>query len=108
MPSYSLTESKSRYKFQVELPGITKDNIDLNITESRIVIIEGSAAPSQLKNKDLRIHNCRELGGFSMRKVLNNPIDQKTVEANLKDGILYIILHKLDCKKSTRIPIKEV
>jgi HSP20 family protein len=108
VPSFSLIEAKSRYEFQIELPGVTKENIDLHINESRVVTIEDSATPRHLEDKDVRIHHRREEGRFSLCKHLESPINYKTVEANLKDGILYIVLHKLNCNERTRIPIKEV
>ena len=86
------------------LPGLTADSLELIIErdvlairgERRIVDPEGA--------KCLRRE--RRRGGFAREVTLPAPIDAERVEAQMKDGILRVLLPKAAAAKARRIEVK--
>lgn len=103
-PRTDITENESEYHLELELPGVTQDNIDLKI-DSNILIIEGKKEQSSEK-KDHNYHmQERYYGSFSRSISLPSNIDEEHVEANFKDGILSIKIPKKEQSKAKKIKI---
>ncbi|WP_024547410.1 Hsp20/alpha crystallin family protein [Rickettsia gravesii] len=103
-PRIDITENESEYNLEVELPGVTQDNIDLKI-DSSILTIEGKKAQSAEK-KDHNYHmQERYYGSFSRSISLPSNVDEEHVEANFKDGILSIKIPKKEQSKAKKIKI---
>lgn len=103
-PRTDITENESEYHLEVELPGVTQDNIDLKI-DSNILTIEGKKEQSTEK-KDYNYHmQERYYGSFSRSISLPSNIDEENVEANFKDGILSITIPKKEQSKAKQIKI---
>ncbi len=84
-----------------ELPGIKKDEIDLNVEEDYIEI----KAKSKNKKEDSRFYS-EEFRTFYTRIDLPSPVDADKAEATFSNGILEVKIPKLKSKKK-KIEIKE-
>ncbi|XP_044733493.1 small heat shock protein C4-like [Chrysoperla carnea] len=95
-------ENDSEYNLEMELPGITQDNIDLKI-DSNILTIEGKKEQSPEK-KDHNYHmQERYYGSFYRSISLPSNIDEEHIEAQFKDGILSIKIPKKEQSKAKKI-----
>lgn len=104
LPKTDITENESEYHLEVELPGVTQDNIDLKI-DSNILTIEGKKEQSTEK-KDHNYHmQERYYGSFSRSISLPSNVDEEHIEANFKDGILSIKIPKKEQSKAKKIKI---
>jgi HSP20 family protein len=86
-----------------ELPGLSRDAIDIHAEESRIVIRGERAsgqAPCEQYHRVERGH-----GRFSRAFVLPEPIDVDGVQADLKDGLLTVMIPKAGGRGSRRIDV---
>ena len=86
-----------------ELPGLTRDQIDIQAEESRIVICGERAvrqAPCEQYHRVERGH-----GPFSRAFVLPEPIDTEGVTADLQDGVLTVLLPKAGGRGARRIDV---
>lgn len=81
-PLTDIIEGDNDVAITIEIPGVEKDNIDLNVTEDTLEIKVD--APQR-----------------KYRKVLNlpNKVKPKSTKATYKNGILDIVLDKKDKKK---------
>lgn len=97
-----------KYEMHVELPGIKKEDVDIEVKPNRIEISAKHEESKEEKDKNwLR----RERGGFSFYRGFELPEEVKTdaAEAELEDGILKITLPKVEPKpeeKGTKVEIK--
>jgi HSP20 family protein len=93
MPSVDLKETDVAYTLTADLPGITKEDLKVNITE-RAVTIEGER--KEEKEKSLKGYHLRESSYGSFRRVtaLPDEVVADKSKATLKDGVLTLVLPK--------------
>ncbi|WP_186786305.1 Hsp20/alpha crystallin family protein [Rickettsia argasii] len=96
-------ENDSEYNLEMELPGITQDNIDLKI-DSNILTIEGKKEQS-LKRKIKLSYARTILWSFYRSISLPSNIDEEHIEAQFKDGILSIKIPKKEQSKAKKIKV---
>ena len=107
-PPMNVADMGDHYEMRLEVPGIPKENVNIEVTPNRIEINAKCEENKQENNKNwLR----RECSGVSYYRSIELPEELKTddVEAELKDGVLLINLPKLIPKpeyKSKKIQIK--
>ncbi len=93
-PDIEVDETEEFYLVKAELPGITRDNVELQVDEHSLSIT-GSVREEQSEHT---MH--RRAGRFFYRTLLPRDIDTDKVQANMKEGILTIRLPKT--KQATR------
>jgi len=95
MPRYDLFETGDVYRLDIELPGLTADDICVIATRDSIVVTgkrnkyPGEGKPLFLEQPD---------GSFSRTLHLNSCIDCAQCEAVLAKGLLHVTLPKLAAK----------
>jgi len=94
-PAVDITEDKDKYLFHVELPGLNKDNVKINV-EDGILIVKGERKMEK-KSEDpdkkfTRIE--RQYGTFVRRFTLPRDVDKSQIKAFFKDGVLDISIPK--------------
>jgi HSP20 family protein len=103
-PSINLTEDKDNYYVRAELPGITKDDLDIEATGNNISISGERKIPSV--GEGARYHRReREAGKFSRVIGLPGDINSELVSANLSNGILKLTAPKAEKAKPKQIAI---
>jgi HSP20 family protein len=93
-PDIEVDETEEFYLVKAELPGITRDNVELQVDEHSLTIT-GSVSDEQGEHT---MH--RRSGRFFYRTVLPRDINTDKVQATMKEGILAIRLPKI--KQATR------
>ena len=94
-PPVDLYETPAEYVLSAELPGLTRDRIEIHAEETRITIrgarvsSAGREIPCEHYHRVERGH-----GSFSRTFALPEPIEIDGVSADLKDGILTITIPK--------------
>ena len=90
---------------EAELPGMTKDDIDITL-ENGVMTISGEKKLEQEEKKENFYVAERRYGKFSRSFQLPSVVDESKVEATLKDGVLHITLNKREEVKPRRIEVK--
>jgi HSP20 family protein len=88
-PDIEVDETEEFYLVKAELPGITRDNVELLVDEHSLSIT-GSAGEEQGEHT---MH--RRAGRFFYRTVLPRDINTDKVQATMREGILTIRLPKI-------------
>jgi len=94
-PPADLYETPAEYVLTAELPGLSRDQIDIHAEETRITIrgarvsSPGREIPCEHFHRVERGH-----GRFSRAFALPEPIDMAAVSADLKDGVLTVTIPK--------------
>ena len=97
-PPVDITESKSNYNIIMDVPGLSKKDIRINISDNFLNI--SGKRDSILKTEDkYSNYNERETGSFKRSFNMNDLVDENKIIANFKDGLLNIRLPKI--KKET-------
>jgi HSP20 family protein len=102
-PPVDLFETAEGFVLSAELPGLTRDQIDIQAEESRIVI-RGERPAGQVPCEQYhRVE--RGHGRFSRAFLLPEPIDVNGVTADLTDGLLTLVIPKAGGRGSRRIEV---
>jgi HSP20 family protein len=105
-PPVDLYETASDFVLTAELPGLTRDQIDIHAEDSRIVIRGARAAGPDREISCEQFHRVeRGHGHFSRAFSLPEPIDVDAVTADLKDGILTVTVPKSAGRGARRIDV---
>lgn len=100
-----ISEDETAFHIDAELPGITKENIALNIEEDMLTIkAERKQDTEEARKNYHRIE--RSYGSFSRSFNLGEIIDQEHITAEFDNGVLHVSLPKaVPVKKTKEISI---
>ena len=101
-PLADIEETEDAYTVEVELPGVKKSDISIELVGRR-VIITGEQREKQRVGVIRR--RTRRVGRFRYEVALPSQFDDSGVEATLKDGVLTIRLPKPASEKSRQITV---
>ncbi len=107
-PLLDVADLGDRYEMRVEMPGIPKEDINIEVTPTGVEISAEHSESKENKDKNwLR----RERSSMKFYRSLDLPEELKTdeVEAELKEGILTVMLPKVEPKpeyKPKKVKIK--
>jgi HSP20 family protein len=94
-PPVDLYETPGEFVLTAELPGLTREQIDIHAEDGRIVIRGARAAGPDREIPCEQYHRVeRGHGQFSRAFALPEPIDVGAVTADLKDGVLTVVVPK--------------
>jgi HSP20 family protein len=103
-PAVDIEDSDSEFTVAAELPGMTKDDIELTIKDN-ILTLKGEKK-TQTEKKDGEVYlSERCFGSFQRSFNLSNGVDAGKVKAEFKDGILTIHLPKVEEAKPKTVEI---
>ena len=101
-PLAEVSETDDAYLVHVELPGIRKDQVDVQLVD-RELVISGEIADDQ--NGDRRHRSTRRTGRFEFRTYLPGEVNADAVTAQLSDGVLTVTVPKSEAAKPRKIEI---
>lgn len=101
-PSLDMHETADELIIRAEVPGLKKDDFSVELVGRRLTIKGEKNVVRERKGGDgCLISECR-YGSFSRRIPLPYEIDEKTIAADLKHGVLTIRLPKPDKGRQAR------
>lgn len=104
-PRTNVAESESQFEISMELPGLTTDDVQLEVEDGCLVVSGEHKNETEAEGKTYhRVE--RRYGTF--RRVVRIPdnVDQERIDANFQNGILTVTLPKSQEEKTRKITIK--
>ena len=101
-PLADLSETDNAYVVKVDLPGVNKDQVDIQL-QDRELVISGEIADD--RNGDRRHRSTRRAGRFEFRTYLPGEVNADAVTAQLSDGVLTVTVPKSEAAKPHKIEI---
>jgi HSP20 family protein len=98
-------ETKDSYVFKADLPGVKEENLDVSLTGNRLTI-SGQRQEEKKEEGDRHYVYERSFGSFSRSFTLPEGIDVDHVQAELKDGVLNVVVPKKPEVQPKRILVK--
>lgn len=104
-PAVDLYETGTDYILTAEVPGLSRDRIEIQAEDNRIVIrgernVGGCEVPCEQYHRIERGH-----GRFSRAFSLPETIDVDAIRADLKDGLLTVTIPKAAGRNSRRVTV---
>lgn len=101
-----INEKDDRYELKAELPGFSKDQIDISYENGMLIISgENNQVNEEKDNEGKVIQKERSYSNVKRMYSLNN-IDEDNIEAKFENGILSVHLPKIEKNQRKVIDIK--
>ncbi len=104
IPAVDIYETKESIVLNVELPGVTKDDISLEVKDSTLTIRGEKKLEKDVKEENFHRME-RTYGAFTRAFTLPSTVQQDKVKAKFRDGILEIHLPKAEEAKPKQIKV---
>jgi HSP20 family protein len=106
VPNVDMYDKKNEVVVKAELPGMTKDHIDLTINDGSLILKgEVKKEEEEVKEEDYFSRE-RSYGEFTRTIALPVGVDTEKAKATLKNGILEITLPKKEEAKPKEIKVE--
>jgi HSP20 family protein len=103
-PSFDIKETKDKYLFTADLPGIKSSDVDVSISGNRLSI--SGKRESEKEEKGETYYACeRSYGSFMRAFTLPEGANTEALTADLKDGVLTISVAKKPEMQAKKIPV---
>jgi HSP20 family protein len=104
-PQFEVRETGDSYVFKADLPGVKEDDLDITLTENRLTV-SGKREVEDQREQDRYFVYERSYGTFTRSFTLPEGVSSDNVRADLKDGVLSLILPKRPEVQPKRISLK--
>jgi HSP20 family protein len=106
-PSVDMSETDEEILITAELPGVSRDNIHVSVTDDR-VMIRGEKREEEEKNEKGYYKSERSYGSFQRSFYLPCEVESDRVDASFKDGVLTLKLPKSAAARERikKIPVR--
>ena len=99
-PKIDISEDEKNIYVDSELPGIKKNDIKISLNDN-ILTISGEKKSERNENNISFFRTERTYGSFSRSFTIPGEINPDTIDAKFEDGILKMVIEKLNEKKVT-------
>ena len=92
-PSFDVKENKDGYVFRADLPGVKEEDLEISLTGNRLAI-SGKREQEKREQGETYYASERSYGSFSRAFTLPDGTDGENVRADLKNGVLQVVVPK--------------
>ena len=103
-PAVDVSETESEMVVRVELPGMTHDDIEVNLQDN-VLTLKGEKKQEKKEEKENFHRLERSYGSFTRSFSLPAGVKQEDIKATFKDGVLEVSLPKTEEVKPKKIAI---
>jgi HSP20 family protein len=105
VPNFEVKETKEAYVIKADLPGVKEADLEITLTGNRLGVT--GKRETEKEEKSETYYACeREYGGFTRAFTLPEGADAEHARAELKEGVLTIVLPKRPELQPKRITVK--
>jgi len=97
-------ETEDQVTVIADMPGVDENSVDI-VIEKNTLTIRGYVEPEKHEGYTLSYAEYG-VGDYERSFVLSNEIDQDKIEASMKNGVLHLVLPKVDEVKTRKIQVK--
>lgn len=105
VPACEVTEDKNAYLVKFDVPGMSKDQIKIDLHENQLTV---SGERKEERKEDSKRYHFTEVSYGSFLRTFSLPpnIDAEKVEAKLDNGVLTVSVAKAEASKARTVSIK--
>ncbi len=104
VPAVDIFETAEAVHVLAEMPGVAKDGVQVQLEEGTLTI-RGDIAQRPPEGETVLLREF-EPGGYLRKFSVAETIDQERIEAKMADGVLTLVLPKVEPAKPRRIEVK--
>ena len=104
LPTADIYETQDALTVTLEIPGVEKDKVEVSV-EDGVLKVEGRLDFAKYQGLQ-PLYTEYNVGNYSRSFRLSSKIDQSSISAELKDGVLSLVLPKVQEAKPRTIEVK--
>ncbi len=104
LPAVDIFETPEALVLVADMPGVAADKVTVDLKDNHLVI-SGEVAPPMGKGETMAQQEYYT-GDFLREFHVGSMIDQGKIEASMKDGVLHLVLPKVEKAKPRKIEVK--
>lgn len=104
VPAVDIYENPEALVLLADMPGVSSDRVTVDLKDDHLTIT-GEISPPRGEKEHLLVEEY-ETGNFLREFTLGQSIDQSRIEASMKNGVLQLVLPKVEKAKPRKIEIK--
>lgn len=101
-PATDIAEEEKFFSVSLDVPGIKKDDIEIEVRENRLFI---SGERKSGVDQDKMLRSERRYGKFSRIFTLPQDVNTDAIEARFEEGVLTVVLPKVEKAQPKKISI---
>lgn len=105
VPTFEVFERKDGYVFKADLPGVKQEDLDITLNANRLTV-SGKREAEERKEGERFYAYERSFGTFTRSFTLPEGVDAEHVAAELKNGVLTLVVPKKPDVQPKKITIK--
>ena len=106
VPDVDLKETDKEYMMSLTVPGLTKDDIDIDVTSDRVTVSGERKTEEEKPGERYHIREQR-YGSFCVSYALPSDIKPDDVKASYKNGLLEVVLPKAEAPETHKVKVEE-
>ncbi len=103
-PNVDIFETDKEITLLADMPGVSAENLDIDLRENTLTLV-GEIVESDREGENA-IYTEYRTGRYYRQFTLSNVVDQGKIDAALKDGVLRLLLPKIEKATPRQIAIK--
>ncbi|MDB9525837.1 Hsp20/alpha crystallin family protein [Oscillatoria sp. CS-180] len=104
LPPAEMEESDSKIQLRLEVPGMSAEDLDIRVMKEAVVV-SGERKTESTSEKNGQKRSEFRYGSFSRTIPFPVPVDNSTVQADYKDGILKLELSKMEDNSNKAVKV---
>ncbi len=104
LPAVDIFETPEALVLVADMPGVAADKVTVDLKDNHLVI-SGEVAPPMGKGETMAQQEYYT-GDFQREFHVGSMIDQGKIEATMRDGVLHLVLPKVEKAKPRKIEVK--
>lgn len=102
-PISTICECEGEVQLTVEMPGVTKDNLEIQVDNDQL-IIRGRRNVQDVKGR--YVIRERPVGDYYRSYTIDETVDRDKIAASMKNGVLALTLKLQEAAKPRKIQVK--
>lgn len=103
-PAVDIKETAESFQIDAELPGLNKDDVKVTVQDG-VLSIQGERKKEDETSDDKHHRIERVYGNFIRRFTLPDNVDENSIRASFKNGVLHLTLDKTEPAKPRAIEV---
>jgi len=104
LPTTDIFENEDALTLVLEMPGVDRDNINISV-ENGVLTVEGRINFSKYEGLQ-PVYSEYNIGPYRRTFRISSRIDQEEIRAEMRDGVITLVLPKAEQAKPRRIEVK--
>ena len=105
IPTVNITESKSGYRIDAEIPGVNREDVQVTVEHGKMTIQGDRKFESSTENE--KLHRLERSDGTFLRNFrIPDDADPDSVKAGFKNGVLSVSIPKSESSKLKQIEVE--